>query len=150
RMKGAAPGARRWRGTVLRASGFFCALSGVTNDADAFGARLSDPGFALAAQQLTHVGAGAIAREALKGLAFRIETYDGRGAPLRQPHLVIGIDPHGIGARAFTRQLPLLPAFFGRVVDADVARVPFADPQPALGVRPHPARALFFGWRLIN
>src|SRR5262245_45172587 len=85
-----------------------------TNDTNTLGARFGDPGFPLASQQLAHVGAGTIAGKAGEGFAIRIEADYRIGAPVGQPHLVIGIDPDGIGAWTGARQLPLLPALGGR------------------------------------
>src|SRR5262249_42374438 len=62
----------------------------------------------------------------------------------------VGIDPHSVGARLLAWKPPLLPVLVGRIVDADVARVPLANPQPAFRIRPHAARALILGRRLIN
>src|SRR5262249_34519079 len=62
----------------------------------------------------------------------------------------VGIDPHSVGARLLAWKPPLLPVLVGRIVDADVARVPLANPQPAFRIRPHQARALILGRRLIT
>src|SRR5262245_44884807 len=96
-------------------------LHRVADYTHALGARFRNPDLALAAEHLAHVGARAVAREAFELLGHRIETHDRFGCPVRQPHLVIRIDPHRVGARLLARQHPLLPGFGGWIVDADVA-----------------------------
>ena len=71
-----------------------------------------------------------------------IEAHDRVGAEIGEPDLVLVVDIDRIGARIVARQLPGLPGAVGGIVHRHVAAVPFADPDPALGIRPHPARAL--------
>src|SRR6516225_9221284 len=99
------------------------------DDADALGTRLRDPSLPLATEQLPHVGIRAIARKALEFLARRVEAHDGVGCPIREPYFVVRIDPHGVGMRFVAGKLPLPPILTDRVVHADVAGVPLADPQ---------------------
>src|SRR5262249_14771606 len=99
------------------------------DDADAVGARLGYPGLALAPEHLAHVCARATARHALEPFFSRTEAPARVTRQTCKPHLVIGIAPHGIGARLLARQPPLLPGLSRGIIDAHVARVPFADPQ---------------------
>src|SRR5690606_24294661 len=78
----------------------------------------------------------------------RIEAHDGIGVEVGEPDLVVLVHPHRVGLGLAARQLPLTPRIAfgcGGVVDADLAGHPFADPDAALRVAPHPARALAFG-----
>src|SRR5262245_39772872 len=120
------------------------------DNTDALGARFRDPCLTLAAEHLTHIGVFAIARKALELLGCGIKAHDRIGRPLREPDFVVGIDPHGVGARLRAWKLPLLPTLVAWIIDTDVAGVPLTDPQPAFRIRPHATRALILGRRLIN
>src|SRR5690606_19289436 len=54
----------------------------------------------------------------------------------------------GVRLGGLSRQAPGAPTVGRRVVQAELAGVPFADPDPADRVRPDPARALIRGGRL--
>src|SRR4030095_6201493 len=56
-------------------------------------------------------------------------------------YLVAYVYIHSIHLRCI-RRFPRLPLLSGRVVTADLARHPFADPEPSLAVGPHATRAL--------
>src|SRR6266487_3885239 len=71
----------------------------MSDDGYALGARFGNPCLTLAAEHLTHVGVFPITSKALELLGCRIKAHDGIGCPLREPHLVIGIDPHGVRTR---------------------------------------------------
>src|SRR5438552_3638399 len=106
------------------------------------GAGLRRPHFAAAAEDLAHARVRAIARERLEPLGLGIEAHHRVGAEVAEPHLVVFVDVHGVGLRPLARQLPRLPLVALRIVAAHVARVPLADPDPALRVRPDAPRAL--------
>src|SRR4051812_49402811 len=115
---------------------------------DAACTRFGAPYLTRTSVELADVGAGLVGREGKEGLALGIETYDGIGGEVGEPDDVGVVDVDGIGAWPLARQLPLLPAAVSRVVHRDVPAVPFADPQPALAVGPHAARALLRRRRL--
>ena len=114
----------------------------VSNDADTLGAGFRYPCLTLAAQQLPYVGTRAIAREALELFGQGVKAHDTVGSPVREPDLVVGINPDGVGARPLAGKLPAAPILGSGVVDADVAGVPLADPQPAFRIRPYAAREI--------
>src|SRR3954447_20119531 len=116
---------------------------------DALGPRFCDPCLALAALHLTHVGIFAIAREALELLGYGVEAHNRVRCPVGQPNLIIRIHPYRIGSGFLAGKLPLLPSLVHWIVDADVSGVPLTDPQPPFRIRPHTARALIPGRRLV-
>src|SRR5215204_5740980 len=100
------------------------------------------PGLAGAAQHLPHLRATLTARESLELLRHRIEPDDGVGHEVGQPDLVLLVDMDRIAAAAgVARQEPGLPSLGRRIVAADLAGVPEADPEQALGVGPDAAGA---------
>src|SRR5476651_630671 len=115
---------------------------------DAPGARLGAPDFAGTSVQLTDIGARLVGREGEEGLAPRIEAQDRVGGEVGEPYRVGLVDVDGIGAWPAAGQLPALPAAVPRIVHAQVAAVPFADPEAPLAVGPDAARALLRRRRL--
>src|SRR6185369_7692251 len=108
---------------------------------EAVSAGLGAPHFAWASVELAHRGIRLVARKAREALGLRIELEDGVGAKVADPHLVLAVDIDRVSVRRFARQLVNLPARGRRVVDAEIAGVPLAHPQPTLRVWPHPPRA---------
>src|SRR6185369_9758614 len=80
------------------------------------GAGFRAPDFAGPAEQLPHLGVGAVAGKALEAFGLRIEAHDGIGAEIGQPHLVLVIDIDGIGFRPLARQAPAAPGVRRRIV----------------------------------
>src|SRR5258706_5846267 len=105
-------------------------------------ARFRAPHLARPPRELPHVRAAAVAWKRGEALACGIELDDRIGVEIGEPHLVALIDVDRIGAGALAWQMPLTPSAAGRVEHAHLARVPFADPQSTLGVRPDAARSL--------
>src|SRR5690606_13609595 len=120
----------------------------ITHDDQPVGTGFRAPRFPCAPEHLAHVGVGPVAREAAKRLVCRLEADDRIGCEIGEPHLVAFIDVNRIGLRPGAWELPALPSFGGRVVHADVAGIPFADPQPAGAVGPYAPRALAGSRRL--
>src|SRR5690606_15632432 len=84
----------------------------------------------------------AIAGEALETPGLRIEAQHRVGAEVGHPDLVVFVDIDRVGARRVAGQLPGPPLAACRLVAAELARIPFADPQPSAAVRPDPPCAL--------
>ena len=102
--------ARRPRGALEAGS---CSASATSicpyrmpDDADALGAQCRNPCLTLAAEHLTHVGIWTIARKAIELLSRGIKAHNGIGSPFREPHLVVGREPRGVGARYRAWQPP--------------------------------------------
>ena len=81
-------------------------------------------------------------------LGGRLEADECIGAEVGQPNGVALVDEDRVRHRARAGQAPLAPAARVRIVHAELAGVPLADPDPAAGVRPRPARALVLRRRL--
>src|SRR5574341_120679 len=109
---------------------------------------LRAPDFAGTAEKLAHPGIFTIARKAREYTALRIKTHDGIGPEIRQPDIIVLVHIHGINARGVSGKLPASPAIALRIVDAHLARVLLADPDPSRGVGPDTPGALIFCRRL--
>src|SRR3989338_5911314 len=105
-------------------------------------ARLGRPDLARPAEDPAHGRAAAVARERLEFLRRRIESDHGVGAPVADPDLVLGVHVDGVGTWPVAGQLPGPPGLAPRIVTAQVAGSPLADPDAAARVRPHAPRAL--------
>src|SRR5262249_47580532 len=112
------------------------------------GSGLGPPGFARAPEHLAHIRAPLVAREAFERLARRIEAHDGVRLEVCHPHLVLVVYINRIAAARAVRQLPRLPGPGGGIVTADLAGIPQAHPQQALGIGPDAARPDPFARRL--
>src|SRR5262249_33535962 len=117
-------------------------------DHEAIVARLRRPDLARSSQHLPDIRATLVAREHTKRLRRGLEPDDRVGAEVAEPDHVALVDVDGVGAGAVARHPPGLPGLRLRVVHADVAGVPLADPDATGRVRPHAARALIPGGRL--
>src|SRR5262249_41341339 len=95
-------------------------------------------------QHLAHAGAALVAREGLEPLGPWIETLDRIRQPVGRPYPILVIHVDRIGTGSALRHRPDLPALRRRIVAADAAGVPEADPEHALGVRPDAAGARAF------
>src|SRR5688572_7849103 len=96
---------------------------------------------------LAHVGARARRLEALELPGRRIEAQHHLRGPLGGPHLVGLVDVHRVDVRVVAGRLPFRPLPRLRLIAAQVAGVPFSDPDIALRVGPYAARALALrGW----
>src|SRR5215813_653527 len=129
------------RGTAQRA-----AL--IAHDHQPVIARFAAPGLARTAQHLAHAGAALVAREGLEPLGHRIETLDRIRQPVGRPYPILVVHVDRIGTGGALRDRPDLPALRRRIVAADAAGVPEADPEHALGVRPDAAGARAFARRV--
>src|SRR5262249_42799443 len=128
------------RGTAQRA-----AL--IAHDHQPVIARFAAPGLARTAQHLAHAGAALVAREGLEPLGHWIETLDRIRQPVGRPYPILVVHVDRIGTGGALRHRPDLPALRRRIVAADAAGVPEADPEHALGVRPDAAGARAFARR---
>src|SRR5215208_752293 len=117
------------------------------HDDELIGARLGAPDLALAAVQLPHGRVGARKRQAYEAPGRRIEPDNCVRAEVAQPHLVPLVDVDGVRHWVRARQTPLAPGAPARVVAADLAGVPLADPDPPARVRPGAPRTLVSGRR---
>src|SRR5262249_30807765 len=111
-------------------------------------ARFPAPGLARTTQHLAHAGAAFVAREGLEPLGHWIETLDRIRQPVGRPYPILVIHVDRIGTGGALRHRPDLPALRRRIVAADAAGVPEADPEHALGVRPDAAGACVFARRV--
>src|SRR4051812_8301023 len=110
----------------------------MAHDDESIHAGLGRPHFAWAAKELADVGAVLRHHELLEGLTPRIKPHDGVAAPIAEPHGVLLVNVHGVRTRPIAGQLPLLPVTRARIVSPDLSSVPFAYPDRALRIRPHP------------
>ena len=100
------------------------------------------PRFSASPEHLSNVGSGLGRREAFERFVDRIEFDDRVGDPFGEPDLVLVVDMDRIAAGAgIAGKKPRLPGLGLRIIAADLAGLPEADPEQALGIRPHPARA---------
>src|SRR3546814_233497 len=134
------PAGRGYRRAKLSASGLRFGLG--PEHHDAVGARLRRPDLALAPQHLPHGGIPAVAREAFETLGLRIEAQHRVGAEVGDPDLVGLVDIDRVRTRLVAGEFPGLPVAGRRFVAAELARTPFADPQPSVAVRPDAPCAL--------
>jgi hypothetical protein len=88
----------------------------------------SAPTLARAAVKLAYRGVLSVTREAREALRLRIELEYRVGGDVADPRFVVVIDADRISMRGVAWQLVNLPALRGRIVDAEIARVPFAHP----------------------
>src|SRR5262249_60790496 len=67
-------------------------LASIPDHHQAIGPRLAAPGLAVAAEQLTHIGAAPIARECGEAFGDRIEALDRVAEPIGRPDPVLVVD----------------------------------------------------------
>src|SRR6185436_19484488 len=105
--------------------------------------------FAGPAEHLAHLRAALAAGERFERLGGGIEADDGVGQEIGEPDFVLFVDIDGITAAArVAGQEPRLPGLCRGIVAADLAGVPEAHPEHALGVRPYAPGASAFLVRL--
>src|SRR3546814_3357380 len=79
----------------------------------------------------------AVAREAFETLGLRIEAQHRVGAEVGDPDLVGLVDIDRVRTRLVAGEFPGLPVAGRRFVAAELARTPFADPQPSVRSEEH-------------
>ena len=128
-----------WRSQAAR--GVSSRRSAGADDHELVGGGLGAPDLAGAAEQLAD---GRAAREAERRerLVVGVEADERVRAEVGEPDDVALVDVDGVGLRAGAGQPPLAPAARRRVVAADLAGVPLADPEAAARVGPDAPRAL--------
>src|SRR5688572_14473659 len=134
---------RRGSATALNASAVVAALAIVehyipiweyvkrltrTHDDELVEAGLGAPQLAGPTEQLPDVRRGARKLHARESLAPRVEVDEAVRAEVAEPDGVALVDVDRVRLRARAREPPLAPAPRGRVVPAELAGVPLADP----------------------
>ena len=109
---------------------------------DVLGAAFRQPDLARSTEDLAHVRGLARKAEALELLGRRVEAQHRVGAEVADPDLVALVDIDRVGARVSPGSFRVRQVFSRRVVDRQVAAVPFADPDVPVAVAPDAARAL--------
>src|SRR3990172_7953889 len=106
------------------------------------------PDLAGAAIELAHARASVVAGETRELLGLRIEPHDRVCPEIRKPDIIVLVHIHGVGPGRAAGKLPAFPRPAFRIVHAYLPRIPLADPNPSLRVRPHAAAALITRRRL--
>src|SRR6266508_4963173 len=137
----------RWR-----SAGPLCpaGCSAGENEDEPIGCRLRAPHLARPAMELAHLGTSARDRDDGELLCRWIESDDRIGAEVGQPDDAKVVREHRIGHGIRAGEPPLTPRAGGRVEDAELSGIPFADPDSALSVGPDATRALTRGRRLLD